>query len=968
MKKIILVVYIIFFIDLTAQVTINPSAFEVDASITITLDLNSTATNCNGLTSPTKVYMHSGIGDDTDAFGFNVIGNWGVDDGVGEMTNNNNGTWSITITPETYYGLSTSQASNATQIGMVFRNADGSQELKANNCQDFKFSIGIIKINIVAPTSTPVFLESGENLTIKANLTYQGSLEPANFKYFLNDNLETSGNGFTTYQGTINNITSNSVVKIEGSPLSTADIAQVSFDVVIVPAVVEETLPSGLEEGINYNISDPTKATLVLNAPGKDYVQLAGSFNNYTPTEAYFMKKDTASDLFWLELTGLTPNAIYTYQYWAYDKNPIANSPALVKIADPYSTLVLSPFDDTGIPSLNYPSLPAYPTGQEREVTVLQTNKTAYSWQVSNFSKPKKEDLIIYEVLIRDFDANRSFQDLIDRIDYFKNLNINAIELMPVMEFEGNESWGYNTAFHMALDKFYGTENKFKEFIDLCHQHGIAVILDIALNHAFGRNPMVRLWMNDADGDGWGAPSTENPYFNETAKHTFNVGYDFNHSNTLTKAYTKRVIKHWIEEFKIDGFRWDLTKGFTQNCSSTDEACTNRYQQDRVDVLKEYADYSWSLDETHYVIFEHLGTDAEEQEWANYRINDATPKGIMMWGEMWSAYKSLAQGQTNNITIDRIGHTAHGFTQKRLIGFTESHDKDRIMYEMTTFGITSTPSHNVRDLNTALTRMSALGAVSIPIPGPKMLWHFADLGMDDSIWTCSNGIVNSDYDGNADGDCKLDTKPQPQWTDNWLNDANRSRVYNDWARLIQLKTQEPVFKGDYNITSGTQTPRISIYTGDENTSGAELKNVIIIANFATTPKNVNPNFPYNGLWYDLMDNSGSPSSISGSITNVNLLAGTFKIYGNQAVTLKVSDSENLDNVKIYPNPSRDILVINKAVDALKIYNIQGKLIKTFSGPFNKGEPFDISQLPAHIYFVKVEKGNLFSNAYKFVKL
>ena len=59
--------------------------------------------------------------------------------------------------------------------------------------------------------------------------------------------------------------------------------------------------------------------------------------------------------------------------------------------------------------------------------------------------------------LVRDFDKERTFQNLIDRIDYFKNLNINAIELMPVMEFEGNESWGYNTSYHLSLDKFYGT-------------------------------------------------------------------------------------------------------------------------------------------------------------------------------------------------------------------------------------------------------------------------------------------------------------------------------------------------------------------------------------------------------------------------------------------------------------------------------------------------------------------------------
>ncbi len=92
---------------------------------------------------------------------------------------------------------------------------------------------------------------------------------------------------------------------------------------------------------------------------------------------------------------------------------------------------------------------------------------------------------------------------------------------MPIMEFEGNESWGYNTAFHMAVDKFYGPEDKLKEFIDLCHQNGIAVILDFVMNHVMGRSPMNRMWMNDPDENGWGEPSEESPYFNEIATHSW---------------------------------------------------------------------------------------------------------------------------------------------------------------------------------------------------------------------------------------------------------------------------------------------------------------------------------------------------------------------------------------------------------------------------------------------------------------
>ena len=140
---------------------------------------------------------------------------------------------------------------------------------------------------------------------------------------------------------------------------------------------------------------------------GKSFVSEA-SFNNCDPDETYVMKKDPSSGKLWLELSGLTPNEIYTYQYWVYDVDPVEDSPQIVKTADPYSTLVLSPFDDDYIPETTYPNIPTYPVGQSREVTVLQTGQSDYNWQVPNFNKPAKEDLVIYEVLIRDFDENRS--------------------------------------------------------------------------------------------------------------------------------------------------------------------------------------------------------------------------------------------------------------------------------------------------------------------------------------------------------------------------------------------------------------------------------------------------------------------------------------------------------------------------------------------------------------------------------
>ena len=925
-----------------AQVSTNPSPIEINQQVTITVDINSTASNCNGMNNPNKVYLHSGVGTDSDAWGVSVVGNWGQDDGVGEMTNNGDGIWSITFVPQTYYSLSAAEAPTITKMGMVFRSEDGSQELKDNGCSDFFFNVGAFQVSMINPNSSGVVLvNSGGQTQILASNTNG----PANYELFVDGMSYHTASNTTFYQSSfVTNITENKTCQLVVSQGS--NNVTKNFNI-FVNNTVSQAIPSGLQQGINYNENDSSKATLVLEAPFKDFIYVAGSFNNWTPSANHAMKKDPNSDLFWLELDGLTSGQLETYQYWVFDQSTISGSPRLVKTADPYSTLVLSPFDDPYIPSETYPNIPTYPQGQEREVTVLQTGQTQYNWQVAEFEKPAKEDLIIYELLIRDFDADRNFQDVIDKIDYLKNLNINAIELMPIMEFEGNESWGYNTSFHLALDKFYGTQDKFKELVDICHQNGIAVILDLALNHAFGRNPLVRMWMDDPDENGWGEPSTENPYFNTEARHSYSVGSDFDHSSTLTRNYAKRVVKHWIEEYKIDGFRWDLTKGFTQNCTAADQGCTNSYQADRVSVLKEYADYSWSLDPNHYVIFEHLGGAQEQKEWADYRIDEG--KGIMLWSKMTNPYNQLTMGYASDSNFEGMGHNSQNFVGKRLIGYAESHDEERLMYRNLLYGA-SGGSYDITELNTALQRMPALGAVTLTIPGPKMIWHFGELGMENSIFTCNDGSVN-DPNGN-DGDCKLDTKPQPQWANNWANDALRSEIYNTWSKLNALKINEAVFEGNYNINSGTLTPRIFIW--DDALPANSLKNVVILANFNLTPQNITPDFPYTGTWYNLMDPTGSNTiNVTSTTAPISIPAGEFRIFGNAAAaSLSIASVEKLEPV-MHPNPAKETIQFNNDLEYIEIFDISGKSILKQQKRYQLGQPIDVSKLNQGLYLVKV---------------
>ncbi|MBT8287071.1 MAG: T9SS type A sorting domain-containing protein, partial [Bacteroidia bacterium] len=251
--------------------------------------------------------------------------------------------------------------------------------------------------------------------------------------------------------------------------------------------------------------------------------------------------------------------------------------------------------------------------------------------------------------------------------------------------------------------------------------------------------------------------------------------------------------------------------------------------------------------------------------------------------------------------------------------------------------------------------------VTLTIPGPKMIWHFAELGMENSIFTCSDGSFN-------DPDCKLSTKPQPQWMNNWLSDPNRNQIYNAWSRINNLKINEPVFEGDYAIDSGTLTPRIYVF--DNSIPANELRNVVILANFDVVAQNVTPDFPYTGTWYDLMDESGSSSiNVSNTTTPINIPPGEFRMYGNALPeTLSSDDFELNQDFKIYPNPTFDTFQINRDIDSIDIYDLTGKLIKTFEGGFSSTSVFDISGLSQSVYILKAKDNTGGQITAKIVKL
>ncbi|WP_282053562.1 alpha-amylase family glycosyl hydrolase [Maribacter luteus] len=851
MKKLLLLVLFTLFLNFgfgqvqNGVFSTTPTTFTENDEITITVSgLDLTAW------SVSDVYLWAWYEDsDGNQADSPTNGSWTSSDETQKMTDNGNGTYSYTMTPSTFYGTT-----GISQIGMLVKAKDGTGDKKT---QDQTYDVGGYQLVLTSPAQNTTIVTSGTSYSIEATAS-------TNSSFVLSANNTIVDNSVTSATSYSFDYSVNATTNFELEVSNGTETLMVTFTLAVSPTVTEEAVPDGLLDGINFDDTDPTKATLVLYAPGKEFVHVIGDFNNWEIDDNYLMKKDASQDRFWIELTGLTPDYDHLYQYLVeFDIN----------IADPYSTLILDGYgNDDYIDDTTYPDLPSYPAGQSHAITVLHTGETDYTWQTTDFDPPAKEDLVVYEILIRDFDELHSFDAVKNRLDYLEALGINAIELMPVSEFDGNESWGYNPSFHMALDKYYGTKDALKSFIDECHSRDIAVILDVVYNHASGQNPYYRMWNTDNGGTG-GQASDDNPFFNATATHSYSVFNDFNHQQQATKDYVNRTVTYWIEEFQIDGMRWDLTKGFTQNCTSSDDSCTNSPQADRVEVLKGYADNQWASDEDFYVIFEHLGQIEEEEQWANYRVDEG--KGILLWNKMSDPYNEATMGYNDSSKSDfsNVSYISKGFDQPSAVSYMESHDEERLMYKNLLYG-NSEGSYDVTDESTALGRMQTAGAFFFTVPGPKMIWQFGELGYDISI----------------DEGGRTGNKPI-LWE--YATEPDRFAIYETWKDLIKLKLEESIFATtDFSLNLDAATGLKTIHLTDNTATGDEINYVTIVGNFGVTSQEIVPDFQETGTWYNLLNNN-EPLEVTNTTSTIALQPGEFIVFADNP-SLSLINPNDLD--------------------------------------------------------------------------
>ncbi|BDD05395.1 alpha-amylase family glycosyl hydrolase [Aureibacter tunicatorum] len=853
----------------------SPEKPLIDQEVTITF--RPSEAPGGSLRNAERIFAHTWAitsGPDSNNADYEGQAHWG-DNTKGEFKNKGDGVWELTFTPRDHYNISDPYAS-LFKIGFVFRDETGANQQKTAEGEDIYLQADPgFYITQNEPLKNKVSIKKGETVDLKFT-----AIENSNWEVILNGESEHTVDNATSLSHSITfSEKEDTEIIVKASTLE-GEYTQKTIAVNVFEEKIAE-LPAwayygnqprmGIiyHNGLNSTENDPSKTTLVLHTPtnvtyksgtgevygvqsipNKEVVNVIGDFNNWMVTEEYQMYNTPDGNYFWITIENLEAQKPYVFQY-LIDGD--------LHIADPYAEHIVDS-DDSYIPESTFPSLPEYPHGKASDrASLIQTGMGNYAWQISNFQPVSHNLLNIYELHFRDFTEEGTYKAAMAKLPYLKDMGINCIHVMPISEFEGNDSWGYNPNFYFAPDKAYGTKQDLKQFIDEAHKMDIAVINDLVLNHSFHSSPFSRMYYNDIDNK----PAPYNPWYNED--HNFDEpaahwGVDFNHTSEHTQALVDSVTNFWMSEYKFDGFRFDFTKGFSNTHWVGEGNWGSDYDQDRVDILKRMANKVWSNHPGSIVCFEHLANQTEDSELANH--------GILMWSGagLNYNYSEMAKNNFKNIDISSAYYKNVGFNLQNWMSYMESHDEERLAFRAVNEGRNLNSSNNFNggandnQLQIIIPRLQATATFNLLLPGPRMIWQFGELAYDYSI----------NYNG------RTGRKPV-KWE--YFEHPERKKLYRTYADLLSLRNNYDLYvtadqNQDFDLAQGHK--RTTLNSRDKGESGNATFQVIAVGNFMEETQDITPYFGSTGTWYDF--ETGDSYEVTSTDQTVRLEAGRARVF------------------------------------------------------------------------------------------
>ena len=662
-----------------------------------------------------------------------------------------------------------------------------------------------------------------------------------------------------------------------------------------------------------YAPSQPVMKVLI-SAPG----------NSTEDSDALTMYKDpNMQDIWWIELD--LPSGEYEYEYLLMNGN---------RIADPLSRRLTN--------------------GKTRIEIGPGGISTAdnYQWQSLDYIRPSLDTLVIYELHVDDFAAQGNgqgkFTDVIARLDHLKNTGVNAIELLPITEFPGIHSWGYNPYLMSSVEENYGTPYDLKLLVDEAHSRGIAIIIDLVWNHIMSTSP---IWQIQPDYD-------LNPYIKihtdlnpNEAEGSWGM-LDWDHFNLNTIDYINTVNRIWVDEYKVDGFRFDAMYMIGWDMQQ-----------------QEYGIPGWSTalynyDSTIYQIAEHLPS--------NPWLIDNTDLSSGWHDSFHDRLLNDVHNQSlGTISIMRQIVGLHEYSdwgdpysdRTQAVKYMVSHDEQSILQEMVTFNNYSIEEARERDKFYATVLFTSLG-----IP---MLFQGQEFGLQTG-WNDDNN--NGNYDEE-----KLQYRPV-DWS---LLDTDIGQSHLEhYSTLARLRKSNPAFyNGTFYDLYRYTNEKVIVYGYKDESDNNNNNQIVVVANFSTIERTVeNVPFLSSGEWYNVFDPNDVVSiNEDNSYGEYSIAAKSAAVYSNSDLQLFTSKDLSTPNtyqiLECYPNPFNGNLKIQYDIAEasfvnIKVFSINGSLVndfdmgKLFSGKHSliwDGLSKDGRSLPTGIYIISLNTTNSITN-------
>lgn len=901
---------VLFGFSLHAQVTTDPSPLEEDADdVWIYFHADQGSKGLAGTSASTPLYAHTGVitsqsKNDSD---WKYAPSWDVNSDKYRLEFVENNLWKLYIgNIREFYGI-TDPKVTVKKLAFVFRNANGSKTGKADGDKDIMVDVisNNLEMAVTCDPSSNLFttLPYTVNFTVtttkKADitLTYKG---------------ETIGSASDAQT-----LTAPCTFSTEGNHIVTATATvgdeKVTFarSFSYVAPSPEGTYPGGVPVMGPVANADGS-VTFCIAAPQKQSVLLVGEWDDYDVESNDLMQRQDYEGIpyFFKTIEGLDPTKAYGY-YFIIDGGQS-------KVSDPYARLVLDPSNDNYITDVVYPDMPQYPFDKVNNVVlaIYQGNINDYDWQVKDFTPAEKENLIIYELLLRDFTGtdgkalgNGTVRQAIEKIPYLKQLGVNAVELLPINEFNGNNSWGYNPNFYFAPDKAYGTPADYKEFIDKCHAEGIAVFLDMVFNQSDWQHPWYRMYSVGA-----------NPMYNATAPHAYSVLNDWNQGHPLVRQQWKDVVKYWLTEYNVDGFRFDLVKGLGDNDSyaNNGDAATGAYNASRVANMRAIQEAMLEANDKAIVINENLAGAKEENEMAAF--------GQLNWANVNDAGCQYAMGFSSSSGLERMYAPDDSRTWGSTVSYLESHDEQRLAYKQEKWG---TPSIK-NDPQLAMNRLASCAAQMILSPGAHMIWQFSEMG-------------NAQNTKNDDGGNNVDPKIVSWYL---LDNPENRGLMENYSELIAIRNNNPsLFSQKAEFTSNVKGSAWSDGRWMHSKNGkSEIITVLNPSTVAGKQVTVNISFASknNSDYQVLTASKGTAYDFSAADGTVTVDANGYVVIGTKDITeIGETFSDAGSSLSVMTAPGE--LIILSSNNEVRVFSLDGGVV--YAGNASR------INLPAGIYIV-----------------